>query len=99
MAPTIFRSLHGTEHDVGQVASAIRRSTEDHMPPAIRRSMLSDVDHVASAMRRSTSDHMASAILRSLSCDVTGHVMTGPFTGHRSPVIDRFSRRSLGITR
>ncbi|KAH3715628.1 hypothetical protein DPMN_058340 [Dreissena polymorpha] len=86
MAPAILRSLHlhGTEHDVDQVASAIRRSTEDHMAPAIHRSMLSDVNHVAYAMRRSTSDHMASAIIRSLPVDVTGHVMTGPFTGHWS---------------
>ncbi|KAH3715199.1 hypothetical protein DPMN_057905 [Dreissena polymorpha] len=35
-------------------------------------------------MRRSTSDHTASAIIRALPVDVTGHVMTGPFTWHWS---------------
>ncbi|KAH3786347.1 hypothetical protein DPMN_164454 [Dreissena polymorpha] len=45
-----------------------------------------DVDHVASAVRQSMSDHIAPAILRSLPGNVTGHLMTGPFSGHWSPV-------------
>ncbi|KAH3855613.1 hypothetical protein DPMN_098183 [Dreissena polymorpha] len=84
MASVILRSFHGTGQDVDHVALAIRRSTSDLIAPAIRRSFPGDVDHMASAMRRSTSNHMAPAILRSLPGNVTGHFMTGPFTGHRS---------------
>ncbi|KAH3773729.1 hypothetical protein DPMN_175097 [Dreissena polymorpha] len=36
---------------------------------------------------------MASAILRSLPGDVTGHFMTGPFTGYRP--VDRSGYRSF----
>ncbi|KAH3867045.1 hypothetical protein DPMN_030170 [Dreissena polymorpha] len=81
MAPTILRSLHGTGRGVDHVALATPRSTSNHMAPAIRWSLPGDVDRVASAMRRSTSDHMAPAILRSLPGNVTGHLMTGPFSG------------------
>jgi len=34
-------------------------------------------------------DHMDSTIFRSLTGNVTGHIMTGPFTGLQLPVIDR----------
>ena len=34
-------------------------------------------------------DHMDSTICRSLTGNVTGHIMTGPFTGLQLPVIDR----------
>ncbi|KAH3875510.1 hypothetical protein DPMN_038777 [Dreissena polymorpha] len=80
-------TVQDVDHDIVHVASAMRWSTSDHMAPTIRQSMLSDVNHMAFAMRRSMSDHIASTVLRSLPGDITGHVITGPFTG--SLVIDR----------
>ncbi|KAH3786400.1 hypothetical protein DPMN_164507 [Dreissena polymorpha] len=93
---SVHRSLTSpdTWQDIDHVASAMRRSTSDHMALAILRSLPGTrqyFDHVAPAIRRSTSNHVTPAIRLSLPGDVDHVVptMRRSTSDHMAPIILR----------